>query len=196
MAVNRRCPVCGSGKIKVESPSEYHYDHCGLSNVTLVGRGAVRIVHCRECGHVTTTVRDEQQLLQSLGLILLQQPPGMTGEELRYLRRLFGMTQAEMADALELPRRATVADWERKERIFANSRDEITPRVFLIELFRRKVIESDHCFLLPPHVAQFESFAQSFVPFATQELRREAVPRAGFNVRLKRQEEWEPVGAW
>ena len=78
------------------------YEHAGLSRVVLVGRG-VEVVDCPACGLRVERVADEQQLLQVLGLALLIKDPGMTGEELRYLRTLYGMTQAELEQFVALP---------------------------------------------------------------------------------------------
>jgi DNA-binding transcriptional regulator YiaG len=157
-----------------------------------MGQGIVRITHCENCKNVTSVVRAEQQLLQVIGLGLLQRPPGMTGEELRYLRGLLEMTQADLAKALGLPRRETVAEWERKRRIFATPRDEITPRLILLHLFKQQVIESDHCALLPPHVEVYDEFVESFVEYAGTVLRerKKRPPSDGFNVRLKQRTRW------
>jgi transcriptional regulator with XRE-family HTH domain len=112
---------------------------------------------------MTTHVNDEQQLLQVLGLILLLGPPGMSGEELRYLRTLYGMTQTALAKALGLPRRETIAEWEAKGRIFANPAAEIAPRLVLLNLLKIHVFESDHCFLADIHRQGYDTFAQSVV---------------------------------
>jgi C4-type Zn-finger protein len=68
MAARKKCPICGSTSVRVESPAEYPYDHVGLSNVVL--KGGVETTRCQNCGNVTTLVNDEQQLLQVLGLAL------------------------------------------------------------------------------------------------------------------------------
>ena len=192
MATKKRCPICGAGQVRVESPSRYSYEHSGLSDVILMGQGIVKITHCDNCENITTVVRDEQQLLQVLGLGLLLRPPGMSGEELRYLRTLFNLTQAGFAKALDLPRRETVAEWEAKDRVFALARDEITPRLMLLHLFRTQVIESDHCFLLPPHVEIYEDFVKSFVDNVWKMLKGHKKRSAkGFNVRLQpRKKQW------
>lgn len=192
MTSRKRCPICGSTDVHVDSPSEYAYEHSGLPNVILQGPGIVRITTCENCDHVTTVVRDEQQLLQVLGMMLVLRPSGMTGQELRYLRGLYEMTQAELASALGVPRRETIAEWERKGRIFAVARDEITPRLGLLHLFRERVLESDHCALLEPHVEAYEEFAASFVEYAGAVLGGHERPSgpAGFNVRLKQRKRW------
>ncbi|RKZ11825.1 hypothetical protein DRQ53_08560 [bacterium] len=194
MPAKKRCPICGSEDVSTESPSEYLYEHSGLSNVVLVGPGIVRITHCENCGQEMTVVRDEQQLLQAIGLGLLQQEPGMRGEELRFLRSLFEMTQAELADAMGLPRRETVAEWEAKSRIFARPRDEITPRLILLNLFRTQVIESAYCALRTPQIELYESLVESFVEHAGAMLHKptKRPARSGFNVRLKQRRTWSP----
>ena len=192
MATKKRCSICGSGEVRVESPSQYKYEHSGLSNVILLGQGIVKITHCDNCENTTTVVRDEQQLLQVIGLGLLLRSPGMSGEELRYLRALFNLTQAELAEALDLPRRETIADWEAKDRVFALPRDEITPRLMLLHLFRTQVIESNHCFLLPPHVKIYDDFVKSFVDNVWKMLKgHEKRSTKGFNLRLQpRKKQW------
>jgi len=162
--------------------------------VVLQGPGVVRITHCEKCGNVTTQIRGEQQLLQVMGLGLLLRPPGMRGEELRFLRTLYGMTQAALATALGLPRRETVAEWEARDRIFANVREEIAARLPLLHLFRSRILESDHCVLLDSHVQAYEKFVESFVDYAGRVLEQgEPAPHpAGFEVRLKQRRRWSP----
>lgn len=175
-----KCPICGAAGALVERPREYRYDNCGLSNVLLVGNG-VTVLDCGRCGNVTTLVASEQQLHQVLGLMLVCSPPGMKGEELRYLRTLFGMTQAELAAELRLSRRPTVAEWERQGRIFKRPVDEIPTRVMLLGLFKSRIIDSDRCFLVERHRKQYEKFASSFAPNISRILDEQR--RAQFSVR-------------
>jgi len=180
MAAKSNCPSCGSGKVKVEKPKEYTYKHCGISGIKLVGNG-VTITHCDECKNTTTSIWNEQQLSQVLGLFLLLSPPGMRGEHLRYLRNLYGMTQAELAHELNRERRETIADWEGKDRIFNSPAGEIVPRIILLNLFKDKVIDSDYCFLEELHKKVYDKFVCSFVPRVGEEIHR----RPQKNVPLK-----------
>ncbi len=183
MTSEKRCPVCRSTAVRVELPSEYAYDHCGLSHVILTGKG-VKITHCANCGHETTLVEDEQQLLQVLGLGLLLGPPGMRGEELRYLRTLYGMTQLDLARALGQSRRETVADWEARDRIFRRPSEETTLRMALINLFRDSVIASEYCFLADEHRRLYSSLVTTFVDRIQEMLA--AQPNVGsFRVRRR-----------
>ena len=162
MPRKNRCPVCGSTAVTVEHPTDYIYDHIGLSNVFLKGNG-VTLTQCTDCQEGTSSVSEEQQLLQVLGLILILAPPGMQGEELRYLRTLFGLTQSDFAKALGVPRRATIAEWEAKDRIFATPFTEIAPRLVLLNLFKTHVLESEFCFLADTHRQAYDVFTESYI---------------------------------
>lgn len=160
MAAREKCPVCCSADIRVQTPSPYHYEHAGLSNVVLVG--GVTVTECASCGSVVTRVEKEPQLLEVLGLMVLGRPGALKGEELRYLRALFGMTQAEMASALGISRRATIAGYEAQARVFKGKMDEIGLRVLLIGLFRKQIIEAEFSSLSDLHRKQFRSLENSF----------------------------------
>jgi DNA-binding transcriptional regulator YiaG len=167
MARRTRCPICSSRNVRVEHPCEFAYEHVGLDGLVLRGKG-VEVTFCSECGHETTLVSDEQQLLQVLAVGLLTGPPGMKGEELRYLRTVFGISQAALAKELGLSRRETIAEWEAKPRIFAHPHEEIGLRALLLGLCRRYVIESEYCFLEPDQVAAFETFVAGFAGYAAR----------------------------
>lgn len=175
MSAPSRCPVCSSVRVTVECPREYRYDNAGLAGVTLVGDG-VAVTRCRECDSTTTVVRDEQQLLQVLGLMIVVGPPGLRGEELRYVRVLCGLTQAALAAALKTPRRETIAEWEGRERVFRGAGEEVFPRLVLLKLYHERVIRSDHCFLGKIHRDAFLSFSESFADRILELLERERPP--------------------
>ncbi len=111
MAPTRRCPNCGSTRVNLEQPSRYEFDWSGLSGVVLAGDGVV-LLDCEECRESTTTIRNLPQLLQVIGLALVLGGPGLTGQELAYLRSLFEISQGELARATGRGRRETIADWE------------------------------------------------------------------------------------
>ena len=108
MAPNRRCPNCGSTRVTLERPSRYAFDWCGLSGVVLVGDGVV-VSDCAECRETTTTIRNLPQLLQVIGLALVLGGPGLTGQDLAYLRSLFEISQGELARATGRGSRADAA---------------------------------------------------------------------------------------
>jgi transcriptional regulator with XRE-family HTH domain len=114
----------------------------------------------------------------------------MKGEELRYLRTLYGMTQTALMRALNLPRRATVAEWEARDRIFKRSGEESHLRLILLSLFKTQVIDSDHCFLTDAGQQDYDRFAQSFVD-RIQKMLGEQRRSGGLSIRRRpRRKEW------
>jgi DNA-binding transcriptional regulator YiaG len=164
MASKTKCPVCGATRVRVEYPNDYLYPHCGLHDVHLRGRGVV-IAHCDACRNTTTTILQEAQLLQVLGMSIVLGAPGITGEQVRYLRKLFEMTQDEFARALGKARRETVAEWESLEtgRLFKTPYEELGLRVILMALFGARVLASEYCCLSTRHRAAFAIASSRFV---------------------------------
>jgi DNA-binding XRE family transcriptional regulator len=164
MASKQKCRLCGSLDAHVETPADFTYHHSGLTGVHLFGKG-VEIIDCPVCHSKTTTVLHEAQLLQVLGMAIVLAGPGLTGEQLKYVRKLFGMTQDELARAVGKKRRETVAEWEAagRLRLFETPFDELGLRVLLMALFVSKVIESEYCCLSPRHKSEFAQAAATFV---------------------------------
>lgn len=193
MAVRKRCPVCGSADVRVESPSRYEYGYCGLSGVVLEG-DAVALTECDKCGESTSTIHNEVQLLQVIGLTVVLAGPGLTGEELAYLRSLFEFSQEDLSRAIGRSRRETIADWEAHgtERIFRAPFDELNLRVVLMALFRSKVIESKWCCLSAQHLEQF-SKATATIIARVDELLTASPGHGPLNVRRTASTgEWKP----
>ncbi len=160
--MKNRCPICGSPDVAVETPKKYQYDNCGLPNVLLIGNGVI-VFDCHSCKSTATTIVNEQQLIQVLGLRLVTAPLGIKGYEMKFLRALYGMTQTEMAKEFPRRRRETISEWEAKGRIFQNPNDEVLPRLVLLRLFSDRVIESDHSFLSINHTKKYLEFTRSIV---------------------------------
>lgn len=189
MPARKRCPLCGSMDVLVERPSEYRYTHCGLSDVVLAGRG-VQVVTCGHCSITSTRVEDEPQLLQVIGAALLMNPLGMRGEELRYLRTMFGMTQNEMARALGTDRRETIAEWERMDRIWTKPSLEIGPRALLLNMYFTNVVDSEQCVMSDGQKEALGAFQRDFVQHVNELLARKRASRVSITHR-SRKNEWE-----
>lgn len=186
------CPVCGSGKVECSYPPEYEYNGCGISGVILIGRG-VRRTACPDCGSQTTRIAHEQQLLQLIGLAILLDNKDLRGEDLRYLRTLFGMTQKELADKLVSGgRRETVAEWEKKRKVFETKFDEMARRIVLLHLFRTEVLESDHCLLDDNHRGRVLEYSSRLVDDILELVKPMRKPRqAVFLKHRPRLREWD-----
>jgi len=164
VTLKTKCPACGSTNVRIENPRDYLYDHCGLTRVHLVGMG-VMIADCAACKQKTTTILQEAQLLQVLGMAIVMGRPGITGEQLRYLRKLFEMTQDELAQSLGKGRRETVAEWEAmgRKRLFKSPYEEIGLRASVMSLFMARVLESEFNCLSLQHKAEYANAVSTFV---------------------------------
>ena len=137
-------------------------------------------------------VFQEQQLIQVVGLSILTDGPGITGDQVRFLRTLFESTQKEFADAIG-KRRATIAEWEAKggKRVFSKPFDEIGLRMFLMHEFTERVIKSDYCHLSEGQVKDFFGFASSFLQDLQKLLDEKKKPRKIAVSRPKRSRSWQ-----
>lgn len=184
MAPKNRCPACGASQVRVTYPPDCLYEHSGLTGVRLIGKGVAQTA-CASCGEVTTTVLQEAQLQQVLGMAIVLGGAGITGEQLRYLRRLFDMTQDDLARAIGKGRRETVAEWESRERarLFRVPYDELSLRVVLMSLFRERVVQSEFCCLSSRHKSDFGHAAAAFVEQAASFARQVDCPTPALRVR-------------
>lgn len=195
MASKNRCPACGSSRVRVAYPSDCVYENSGLTGVHLVGKGVAEAA-CAACGDVTTTVLQEAQLQQVLGMAIVLGGAGLTGEQLRYLRKLFDLTQDELAQAIGKGRRETVAEWESREqaRLFRVAYDELGLRVVLISIFRARIVQSEFCCLSSRHKSDFGHAAAAFVELAAPFARQANCPTPGLRVRRRGPlADWDPA---
>lgn len=190
MHPRNRCPACGSKRARFEYPADYHYFHCGLTGVHLFGQGVV-LTDCPDCHESTTTILGEMQLLQAIGLALVLGDPGLTGEQLRYVRKILEMTQDELASAIGKGRRETVAEWEAREQapVFRTPYEELGLRAILMALFEARVIASEYCCLSTKHVAEFRRGAEGFVARAGR-IAEERTEARALRIRRRRDGDW------
>jgi transcriptional regulator with XRE-family HTH domain len=89
---------------------EYRYMASGLDNVILVGLEECTDDHGEKC----VTIPNINMLHEAIARSILVRRGGMTGPELKFLRSLMGMTQAELGKIVN--REAlTIGRWERGE---------------------------------------------------------------------------------
>ncbi len=156
----KKCPVCNSVNVKFEYPKQYLYENSGLTHVVLIG--GVEHSDCSDCQNKTTFVQGEQQLLQLLGLMIVIGPPGISGEELRFLRSLMGISQSLLAKRMKISRRETISEWEKRIIVFKSPADEILLKLVLLSLFKERVFKSSHCFLDEVHLGMLDKFMNEF----------------------------------
>lgn len=89
---------------------EYRYTASGLDNVILVG-----LAECQDdAGEMCVTIPYINQLHTVIARSIVTRKTGMSGKELKFLRTLMGMTQAELAKVVNRDAQ-TIGRWERDE---------------------------------------------------------------------------------
>lgn len=190
MAAKKQCPACGSKNVRVESPKKYKYENIGLTDILLLGNG-VTLTDCPGCETKTTTIHDELQLMQVIGMSILTCETPFTGEEIRYLRTLFEMTQGDLAMEAGV-RRATVAEWEGKKArtIAKDPMSELGLRMVLLHQFYERVVESDYCALTEKHLDRLSGFAGSVVVRAKSMIKEKRQHKPLSIKRSTRKKDW------
>ena len=90
--------------------NEYRYTASGLNNVVLVGLKVCTDDHGEKC----VTIPKINKLHEAIAMSILTRRGGMTGAELKFLRTLMGMTQAELGKIVNRDAQ-TIGRWERGE---------------------------------------------------------------------------------
>jgi len=151
----RRCKT----RVRPKELKRYHYRESGLDNVYL---GGVTIETCPSCGLDLLIVPREQQVLQVIALVLLSKPLGLSGQEMKYLRTICRLTQADLAARLGLGRRETVA--ERETEAVAMTREaDFWFRAVILGRFTEILAEPKRCFLTPAHRRQLRALKNHFL---------------------------------
>jgi transcriptional regulator with XRE-family HTH domain len=92
--VVRKCHECG-GKF-VGKRQSYKYEECGLTNVRLSN---ILVFEC-SCGVRVPEIPSISELHCLIALDLLRKPSLLVGEEVRFLRKMAGLSQRELAELM------------------------------------------------------------------------------------------------
>jgi len=77
---------------------DYHYRACGLDNVMIMSLP----VESDDAGEIVIRIPNIKGLHRVLAHCLIVQPNALKGKELRFLRTEIGMTQAQLANLLDV----------------------------------------------------------------------------------------------
>jgi DNA-binding transcriptional regulator YiaG len=108
-----RCLSCGKECAETTILPEHTED---LGGVVVTLRNAVLVHHCRDCGEDLTEIPDMQQLVRAAALARAQIPVQFSGNDIRFFRRVFDMTQVEFATTMGLDSAETISRWENNVR--------------------------------------------------------------------------------
>jgi transcriptional regulator with XRE-family HTH domain len=102
----RTCTDCrGGAKGKREN---YTYTQCGLKNVVLVD---VLVYRCARCGAEQVEIPNMDGLHRTVSLAVLCKPRLLSGDEIRFLRTVAGLTATNLAKNLAVTKNA-LSRWE------------------------------------------------------------------------------------
>ena len=91
-----RCVDCNS-QLLIKKNVKYHYLESGLDNVFLIG---VTIYECPECRTTAVEIPSIRDLHLSIALHIVEQKEKLSGQEIRFLRKIMGMKAKDLAPKL------------------------------------------------------------------------------------------------
>jgi DNA-binding transcriptional regulator YiaG len=101
----RKCFECGG---TMQGAFEnYRYAECGLQSVVLRN---ILVFHCG-CGAIYPEIAGLGELHQKIFLELISKDSRLTGEEMRFLRKMSGLTATELAKTMGVSK-VSVSKWE------------------------------------------------------------------------------------
>lgn len=106
--MKEKCYSCGKlmeGKIE-----NYKYVECGLNSVTLKN---ILVFHCKHCGSTVPEISSATELHRTIALAVLTKDSLLTGQEVRFLRKLAGYSATELAEMAGTSK-SVISRWENK----------------------------------------------------------------------------------
>lgn len=125
--VTRRCHECGGTMCGTRQ--DYQYDECGLTNVRLTN---VMIYECK-CGNRLPEIPAIMGLHFTIAIALLRKPSLLDGDEIRFLRKMAGLSQVELAEIFGVAR-TKPSKWE--SGAVSNQGDKLMRTIFLLGLIQ------------------------------------------------------------
>src|SRR5216683_2471201 len=86
----------------------YLFSESGLSNLVLKN---ISIIKCDECGNSDPIISKPKAIIREVAKAIVNKPFGLTGEEIRFLRKYLGMSQDTFANHLHSDK-AVLSRWE------------------------------------------------------------------------------------
>lgn len=129
-----KCPNCGEAA-KVER-GVWPFEELGLPNVVLLG---LDILRCPSCGEEAPMIHKFDQLMATIATAIIAKHDGLTGAEVRFLRKRLGLTQAEFS-LLVAVSKTHVSKWENDDDPVGPQSDKLIRHIMLVhdeELHKR-----------------------------------------------------------
>jgi putative zinc finger/helix-turn-helix YgiT family protein len=101
-----KCLDCGTA---METRREnYRYTESGLKGVTLKD---IEVSRCPNCGYSEVSIPHVEGLHRAIARLLIEKPTRSTGEEVRFLRKILGLSGVDLARSMGVAPE-TVSRWE------------------------------------------------------------------------------------
>lgn len=138
--VTRKCYDCG-GVMEGTRGSNYKYSECGLDSVNLVN---ILVFHCKNprCGAVVPEIPAFSELHRSIAFALIQKDSLLIGEEIKFLRKMCGMTGVELANLLGA-HKTTLSNWENGRKNISKKCD-IALRLLSFAAMMQELAKDEH----------------------------------------------------
>jgi putative zinc finger/helix-turn-helix YgiT family protein len=120
------CFRCGSKKTKVMY-EDYQYIESGLDNVILKD---IPIVICKNCKSKMPIIPMIESLHKTIGFALIKKTRNLSGKEIRFLRKLMGLTSLQLAIKLEVSE-VTLSRWENDKESIGKPNDKLLRLLFI-----------------------------------------------------------------
>jgi putative zinc finger/helix-turn-helix YgiT family protein len=120
------CSACGAAVAVVRG--KHRFTECGLLNVELHG---VEIVRCAGCGNEEVLIPRMNDLMRLLALAIVSRPSRLLGEDVRFLRKYLNMTQAQLAELLDV-HKTNLSKWENNEDKIGEQSDRLIRTVAMV----------------------------------------------------------------
>jgi len=134
------CRACGTGRL-VTSVLPEHREQLG--GITVILRNAVLLHRCPDCGEEMTEIPEARQLYSAVALARVMLPVQLAGQDIRFLRSVFDMTQPEFAEAIGLDSAETISRWESGARGVGREADKLV-RYAVYARLRKAVPAADY----------------------------------------------------
>lgn len=135
-AITRRCSDCG--RDVVGRRENYRYAECGLQTVVLKN---TLVFHC-ECGSISARIPAMAGLHRAITLSLIYKDSLLSGEEVRFLRKMAGLTGVELAKSLGV-HKGTLSNWETNKRHITKNSDGALRLICFVGLVQNLLQQKD-----------------------------------------------------
>lgn len=116
----------------------YHYSECGLSSVFLKN---IVVFHC-DCGVVVPVIPAAARLHRRIVLDILKKPTLLSGEEIRFLRKMANFNSTELARVMGV-HPVSITRWERGPSPISKENDRVLRLICFVGMLQDAIHSQD-----------------------------------------------------